>query len=161
MSIWNFDPTQYQEKTFELIPAGDHRARIKSVVFRTGENAFNSGNDGYEITMEISGYNSTVRHYLVLNPADPAKTNQAIGSLFDSFGIQDRQMGNGQNWVGKVGAVRIRHDEWNGENRAKVAYCIPRSRQDKLPAWQGSTTVQAAPAPDAFTVLPNSADLPF
>ena len=33
---------------------GDHRARISDVT----EKRFNSGNEGYEITLEISGYNS-------------------------------------------------------------------------------------------------------
>lgn len=161
MSIWNFDPTMYVERTFETIPVGDHRARIKEVIFRTGDNAFNSGNDGYEIILTISGYYGTVKHYISLNPADPAKTNQAIGALFDSFGIQERQLGNGQNWVGKVGAVRIRHEEYNGENRAKVAYCISKSRQDKLPAWKEPNGVQAKPATTDFVPVPETQDLPF
>lgn len=160
MGIWNFDPTQYQERTFELIPAGDHRARIKEVLFKT----FNSGNQGYEITLQISGYYSTVRHYLVLNPADPAKTNQAIGAFFDAFGIQERELGNGANWVGKGGAVRIRHEEYNGENRARVAYCISKARQDSLPAWKemgNTTSAPAAPAPNGFAVISDNQDLPF
>ena len=158
MAIWNFDPSQYTEKTFELIPVGDHRARVKEVHFRT----FNSGNEGYEITFTVSGYNSTVKNYLVLNPADPAKTNQAIGAFFDSFGIRETALSDGQGWVGKVGALRIRHEEYNGENRAKVAYCIARSKQDKLPAWKepgNGQAVAAKPAMGEFT--PVTEDLPF
>lgn len=158
MALWNFDPTQYTEKTFELIPVGDHRAKIKEVVLRDGDTAFNSGNSGYEITMAISGYTSTVKHYLVLNPADPARTNQAIGAFFDSFGIAERQLGNGQAWVGKAGAVRIRHEEYNGENRAKIAYCIAKSRQAKLPDWKEVGGVASAkPAVPGIDM----GDLPF
>ena len=162
MSIWNFDPTQYTERTFELIPVGDHRARIKEVVFRDDANPFSSGNQGYEITLAVSGYNSTVKHYIVLNPADPARTNQAIGAFFDSFGIQEQQLGNGQTWMNRVGAVRIRHEEYMGENRAKVAYCISRSRQDKLPDWKepaGGAPVSSMPA--GFTPTIGKDDLPF
>lgn len=160
MAIWNFDPSQYQEKTFELIPIGDHRARVKEVHFKTSS----KGNDMYEITLAVSGYNSTVRQYLVLNPADPAKTNQAIGSFFDSFGIRETALSDGQGWIGKVGAVRIRHEEYNGENYARVAYCISRSKQDKLPAWKepaGGQPVAAKPAMGGFAPVPETEDLPF
>lgn len=156
MSIWSFDPAQYTERTFELIPVGDHRARVKEVMFKT----FNSGNQGYEITLSVSGYFSTVKTWLVLDPADQARTNQAIGAFFDSFGITDRELSENPVWVGKVGAVRIRHEEYNGENRAKVAYCISRARQDKLPAWQ-EVSVSAKPATGGFAPVPDNQDLPF
>ena len=32
MAQWTYDPSQYQEKNFELIPVGDYRARIADVV---------------------------------------------------------------------------------------------------------------------------------
>ena len=52
MSItWNYDPSQYEEKNFEIIPVGDYRARISDVIVKK----FNSGNDGYEITLDING----------------------------------------------------------------------------------------------------------
>ena len=154
MANWNFDPSQYSEKNFDIIPVGDYRARIEDVV----EKKFSSGNDGYEITLAINGYNSKLWFYLVLDASNVARTNQRIGEFFDSFGITNTAMGTGKQWVGSVGAVRVKHEVYNGQNRASVAYCIARSRQDKLPAWKnnGATT----PTPVAQTVdIPD--DLPF
>jgi hypothetical protein len=152
---WNFDPSQYQEKNFDIIPVGDYRARIADVVAKT----FNSGNPGYEITLDINGHNSKLWMILVLDKSNVAQTNQRIGDFFNSFGITNTAMGTGKQWIGAVGAVRVKHEAYNGENRAKVAYCINRARQDKLPAWQGSTaTANAAPAMQPV-VAPD--DLPF
>jgi hypothetical protein len=154
MANWTFDPSQYNEKNFELIPVGDYRARISDVV----EKKFSSGNEGYEITLEINGYKSKMWFYLVLDPADPAKTNQRIGDFFNSFGITNPAMGSGKQWVGLVGAVRVKHEEYQGNNTAKVAYCINRKRQETLEAWKNGGA--AAPIAAAETiVLPD--DLPF
>lgn len=143
MANWTFDPSQYSEKNFETIPVGDYRARIEDVVEKT----FSSGNDGYEITLAINGYSSRMWYYLTLDKSNPTRTNQTIGEFFNSFGITSPAMGTGKQWVGCVGAVRVKHEMYKGENRAKVAYFIARNRQDKLPAWKGNGGVVAAPAP--------------
>ena len=155
MAQWNFDPSQYQEKSFELIPAGDYRARITDVVEKT----FKSGNEGYEITLAINGYNSHLWYYLVLDKSNPTNTNQRIGEFFDSFGIAGTAMGTGKQWVGSAGAVRVKHEEYNGNMNAKVAYVIARKKQDKLAPWKVNGTTQAAPAVDNSVNIPD--DLPF
>lgn len=155
MPVWNYDPSQYKENDFPVIPVGDYRARVADVV----EKKFSSGNEGYEITMEINGYNSKLWFYLVLDASDPAKTNQRIGDFFTSFGITNHAMGSGKQWIGAVGAVRVKHEEYNGENRAKIAYCIARNRQDKLPAWKNTAAAQAAPVVDNSVNIPDN--LPF
>ena len=155
MANWTYDPSQYKESDFQVIPVGDYRARIADVV----EKKFSSGNEGYEITLEINGYNSKLWFYLVLDASDPAKTNQRIGDFFNSFGITSPAMSSGKQWIGTVGAVRVKHEEYNGENRAKVAYCLARARQDKLAPWKNGA-VAAAPAPTVETIsIPD--DLPF
>lgn len=163
--MWNFDPNQYEEKEgFPIIPVGDHRVRIEEVVERRADkgNAFSSGNDGYEIVLAVSGHNSRLWYYLVLNPADPKKTNQRIGSFFDSFGITDYNMANYLRWKGKVGAVRVIHEEYNGEQQAKVRFCLSRKNQDKLPAWKESGNASAAPTATGFTPITADDDaLPF
>ena len=152
---WIFNPNDYEEKDFSPVPVGDHRVRISDVVAKT----FNSGNKGYEVTMEVSGHNSKLWFYLVLNESDAKKTNQNIGSFFNSFGITDPVLDNYRGWIGKVGAVRVKHEDYNGNVSAKVAYCINRSKQDKLPAAKFS----GAPAATSPVFAPVSADdeLPF
>jgi hypothetical protein len=155
MANWNFDPSQYKEYDFQMIPAGDHRVRITDVV----EKHFKSGNEGYEMTLEVSGYNSKLWYYLVLDKSNPSQTNQRIGDFFNSFGITSPAMGSGKQWVGAAGAVRVKHEEYNGQTSAKVAFCIARKNQDKLPPWKGGNSAAApspAPAP-AFA----PEDLPF
>ena len=153
MANWTYDPSQYKEQNFALIPVGDYRARIVDVVEKT----YSTGNSGYEITLEINGYNSKVWHRLVLDPKNPQRTNQSIGDFFNSFGITNPSMGTGKQWIGAVGAVRIKHEDYNGDTTAKVAYCINRSRQDKLPAWKNPQGTGATPQP--YVDIPSN--LPF
>jgi hypothetical protein len=157
MANWTYDPSQYEEKSFQIIPVGDYRARIADVVEKT----FSSGNGGYEITLDINGYNSKVWFYLVLDASNPQQTNQRIGDFFNSFGITNPAMGTGKQWIGSVGAVRIKHDEYQGNTNAKVAYCINRSRQDKLPAWKQNGAMPTNTATSEFVNVEVPGDLPF
>lgn len=158
MANWTYDPSQYEEKNFQIIPVGDYRARIADVVEKT----FNSGNQGYEITLDINGHNGKLWFYLVLDPANPQQTNQRIGDFFNSFGITNPAMGTGKQWIGSVGAVRVKHEEYNGNMNAKVAYCINRSRQDKLPAWKQNGAAPVAQAPsNEFMNVEVPGELPF
>ena len=81
---WTFNPNEYEESSFSIIPVGDHRVRINDVISKKSK----AGNDMYEITLDVSGYGSKLWFYLVLDPSDPKKTNQRIGTFFDSFGIR-------------------------------------------------------------------------
>ena len=155
MANWIFNKADYEERDFSPIPAGEHRVRIADVIFKT----FKSNNEGFEITLEVSGHNSKLWHYLVLKHDDPKKTNQNIGSFFDSFGITDYDMSHYRNWIGKVGAVRVKHEDYNGTTSAKVSYCIARTKQDKLPAAKFSNE---APAASGFGSINIETDaLPF
>ena len=152
---WSFNPAEYEESSFAIIPVGDHRVRINDVAPKT----FKSGNEGFEITFDVSGYGSKLWFYLVLDPNDTKKTNQRIGSFFDSFGITDFNMSHYPNWKGKIGAVRVKHEEYNGSTSAKVAFCLARKNQDKLPAWKDSGN-GASPI-GGFAEIPEDDDLPF
>ena len=162
---WNYNPEHFTENDFAPIPAGDHRVRIFDVVAKT----FSSGNEGFEITLDVSGHKSKLWLYLVLDHNDPQKTNQRIGTFFESFGIVDYDLSHYRGWVGKIGAVRVRHEEYHGAMKAKVAFCLSRKNQDKLPAWKGETATAAATAtaPSAYTGAPSGMvevkddDLPF
>ena len=111
------------------------------------------------MTMEVSGYNSKLWYYLVLDRSNPTQTNQRIGDFFNSFGITSPAMGSGKQWVGAAGAVRVKHEDYNGQTSAKVAFCIARKNQDKLPPWKGGNAT-AAPAPTPVPAF-NPDDLPF
>jgi hypothetical protein len=160
---WKFNPNDYTANDFAPIPAGDHRVRIFDVVERT----FSSGNEGFEITLEVSGHGSKLWFYLVLDHSDPKKTNQRIGTFFESFGIGDFDLSHYRGWVGKIGGVRVKHEEYNGKTSAKVAFCLSKKNQDKLPAWKGDTAATTTAAPSAYTGAPSGMvevkddDLPF
>lgn len=155
MANWSFNPNDYQERDFTLIPEGNYRVRIHDVTERT----FRSGNEGYEIVLDVSGYSSKLWYYLVLNAADVKQTNQNIGAFFNSFGITGNQMGTGKQWIGKVGAARVKHEEYNGQTSAKVQYLISRSKQDSLPPWQGNSA-PAKPAEQGWQQVDDE-ELPF
>ena len=135
MANWIYNASDYTARKFELIPEGDHRVRIKNVIEKT----FSTGSEGFEITLDVPGYNSKLWYYLILDPTEPAKTNQRIGMFFDSFAIQDHDFSHFNRWVGKDGAVRVKHNMYNGSKIANVAFCLSRSQQSKF------TTTQANP----------------
>jgi hypothetical protein len=69
-------------------------------------------------------------------------------------------MGTGKQWIGKVGAVKVKHEPYNGNMTAKVAFLISRKNQEKLPPANFSGN--AAPASAAgFQAVVNDSDLPF
>ncbi len=155
MINWNFDSTQYEETSFKPIPVGDHRMRVASAEEQTS----NSGNQMIKLVLEVSGYNSTIWHWIVFMPENQKLTNQKLGEFWNSFGIQQGNF-NLQSWVGKVGAGKVVHKDYNGLPNAKVSYFISKDRQDKLPAWQETNKFGAA---DGFVESAdlNDLDLPF
>ena len=131
MSInWNFNSNDYEEQSFKPIPVGDHRVRIASAEEQTSS----KGNQMIKLVLEVSGYNATLWHYIVFMPENQKLTNQKLGELFNSFGIQQGNF-NLVSWIGKVGAAKVKHEMYDGEPQPKVAYFISKERQDKLPAW--------------------------
>ena len=156
---WTFNPNEYEESSFSIIPVGDHRVRINDVISKKSK----AGNDMYEITLDVSGYGSKLWFYLVIDPTDSKKTNQRVGSFFDSFGITDYNTANYAHWKGKVGAVRVVHEEYNGEQQAKVRFCLSRKNQDKLPPAQfASTATASAPTVSGYaSISVDDNELPF
>ena len=128
MRTWNFDPTQYEARDFALIPEGDYRVTITDVT----EKQYSTGNEGLQITFEVAGYTSNLWYHLILDPNDIQKTNQRIGMFFDSFGITNYNLSCYEDWVGKSGAVRVKHSAYNGKINATVPFCLSRSQQEKF-----------------------------
>lgn len=159
---WRFDKNDVEN--FPLVPAGDHRARIKTVE----EKQSRSGKDMFVIDFELSGQPGTVRNWMVLDPDNTTATNTRLSRFWEAFGIPEGTM-NGELWIGKTGAVRIKHEADDmGEVRAKVHYPIERRKQESLPPWQEpkGKKNESVPVPDWVPTspedLPGSADdLPF
>ena len=157
MSInWNFNANEYEETSFKPIPAGDHRMRVASAEEQTSQ----SGNQMIKLVLEVSGYNSTIWHWLVFMPDNQKLTNQKLGEFWNSFGIPQGNF-NLQSRVGKVGAGKVRHEDYNGSTNAKVSYFLGKDRQDKLAPWKepGKSGV----ASEGFVEMADldSLDLPF
>jgi hypothetical protein len=154
---WTFNPNEYEESGFSIIPLGDHRVRINDVISKNSK----AGNEMYEITLDVSGHSSKLWFYLVIDPADSKKTNQRVGAFFDSFGITDYNLANYSRWKGKVGAVRVVHEEYNGEQQAKVRFCLSRKNQDKLPPAKFASTDTTATASNFDPIVADDDALPF
>ena len=153
MVNWNFNAADYEEQSFKPIPIGDHRVRIASAEEQTS----NSGRQMIKLVLDISGYSSTIWHFIVFMPDNQKLTNQKLGELWNSFGIPQGNF-NLNSWVGKVGAAKVKHEDYNGEPSAKIAYFINKNKQDKLPAWKETTSSSVV---SVFVPVDDSDDLPF
>lgn len=153
---WNFNADDYKENSFAPIPVGDHRVRIRDAEETTSRN----GNDMIKMTLDVSGYSSTLWFYIVFMPDNPQMVNQKLGQVFSSFGITPGDL-NLENWKGKVGAARIKHRQYNGETQADVSYFLSKEKQEQLPAWQ-EPAGKASVTGGGFTDLSvDEGDLPF
>lgn len=153
---WNFNADDYKENDFAPIPVGDHRVRIANVEEQKSKN----GNDMLVLTLDVSGHSGSLWFYLVFMPNNPQITNQRLGQIFDSFGIQPGNM-NFTSWLGKVGGARIKHEQYNGETSAKVNYFLSRSKVDALPAWQESAGKASVTGGGSTMTEVTDDDLPF
>ena len=134
MINWTYKAEDFKqhENTNSLIPEGDHRVVVNRVTVKT----YSSGNEGFEIMLDVSGHPGKLWHRIIMDPSNPEKTNHHIGKFMESFGITDYDLNHYESWAGKDGAVRVKHESYNGSMTAKVIFCITRAYQEKLPAWR-------------------------
>ncbi len=88
--LWGnkYNPNDYNEDKYSLIPEGDYRVRIENAEEATSH----ANNNMIKLTLAISGYSSKLWYYLVLNdnsPEEIKKTNKKLGKIFESFGIAE------------------------------------------------------------------------
>lgn len=126
---WKFE--RNESTNFEIIPEGKHRVRIKSAEKAISKN----GNDMLVIQLEVNGYTSTLYHYITFMDDKPEITNRMLTQFFDSFKDIPEGDFNTANWIGKVGACTVKHEEYQGETRAKLGYFIHKDKQGDLPLW--------------------------
>lgn len=156
---WSY---QREEREFEQIPEGRYRIRIKSADKAISK----SGNDMLVLQFEVSGQNQILYHYIVFLDDRPEITNRMLTQFFDSFaGIAEGDFNMG-NWIGKVGACQVKHDDsYDGKPRAKIQYFLNASQAKELPMWVEPSNSQGAPKPqpkadaDGFMKIPDG-DLP-
>ena len=135
MIEWRFNPDDYNPDRFELVPPGDYRVRIEDAEEKTSK----SGYPMVQMRLKVSGYNGSIWHYMVFMSDTPERvkiTNDNLGRIFDSFGIQQGDL-NLEHWKGKVGAAHVKNEPDNKNNmRAVIGYFIQRAKQDELAGWQ-------------------------
>lgn len=146
--MWNF---KREETSFEAIPEGKHRCRIKEVEKATSKN----GNDMLIVKLEVSGQTSLLFHYITFMNEHPEITNRMLTQLFDSFEIEE---GNFQiaTWVGKAGGVMVKHDE---DGRARVHYFLSKKATQELPEWKNADNGVGSGFADATPI--SDEELPF
>lgn len=126
---WNYQ--RDESGSFAPLPVGRYRIRIseaEKVVSKTGK-------DMLRLVFEVSGKNSKLFHNIVFLPDKPEITNRNLTKFFDSFkDIPDGDF-NTANWIGKVGACEVKHEEYKGEMKAAVKYFIHKDKQESLAPW--------------------------
>lgn len=152
---WNY---QREETSFAPLPEGKYRIRIKGVEKAQSRN----GNEMLVFQFDVSGSNKTLYHYITFLPNNPQVTNGQLTQFFDSFkDIKDGDF-DFLNWVGKVGAAKIKHEEYNGETRERISYFIKADKQNDLPPWQEVGTVSSSvTAGTGFAPADSGYDVPF
>ncbi|MCK9477970.1 MAG: DUF669 domain-containing protein [Firmicutes bacterium] len=148
---WQFNADNYEERSFEVLPIGDYRIRVEKA--EQGKSA--KGNDLVKLTFAVSGKNTRLFHYITFLPNNPEATDQMLGDFWDSFQIAHGNL-EPSTWIGKVGACRTKHEEYEGEKQHKVAYFKKPNQVEKLPPWVESSSVHTQPVPP-----PTDADVPF
>ena len=117
-----------------------------------------------KLSLDVSNFPGKLFYYLVFLPNNTTMTNTNLKRLWDSFEIETGNM-NTASWVGKVGAARVKHEEYNGDQTARISYFIERKKQDKLPAWveksSGGNTNDLTPMPDNMQSPFSMDDLPM
>ena len=131
---FSFNPDEVELKDgWELVPEGKHRARIEKIE----ETESKAGNDMLVVHVEVSGYSGTLKEYIV----DGEFSNNMIGSILESIGILDSFKKNVaiskviQMAKGKVGAISVKHEEYNGKPQPRIGFWLRRNKQDELPKW--------------------------
>lgn len=127
--MWKYEHTE--GNSFEPISAGPHRVRIESAEKAVSK----TGKDMLKIVMEVSGCKSKLFHNIVFLPDRPEITNRNLTDFYAAFAQIKEGDFNLAGWVGKMGAVQVKHEPYNGEMQARVHYFIPAGKQLALPVW--------------------------
>lgn len=152
-----------QERQFSVIPEGEYRIRIRSAEKAVSK----SGRDMLSLQFDVSGRNEILYHYIVFLDDKPEITNRMLTQFFDSFKDIPEGDFNIRNWIGKVGACKIRHEESDyngGSTQARIHYFIEAGKQGNLAPWKEpggekkKDWTDNPAAGDEFVPVPEDAD---
>ena len=134
--LWdNYNPEDFSENEYTLIPEGRYRVRIEDAEEATSH----SGKNMIKLTLAVSGYRSKLWSYIVLDATTPEQikaTNRKLGAIFNSFDIVEGNM-HISDWRGCVGGAQVVHKkDATGKDRAEIAYFLYRKNVNELPDWQ-------------------------
>lgn len=121
-----------ESTSFEPIPEGTYRVRIK----QADKAMSKKGNDMITLQFEVSGSKQILYHYITFMDDRPEITNRMLTQFFDSFKDIPEGDFDMRKWVGKVGACKVKHEEYNGNMQAKIHYFISVDKQKDLPPWK-------------------------
>ena len=148
MSDYSWDstvPAQVEQREFKVPPIGEYDFMVESVEKTYAQS---SGNPMLKIKMDLRGADGCVFDNLVLTD----KAMFKVVTFLESIGLKEKgkeltmSIGDAADKaVGKEGRLKIKHETYNGELRAKVDHCI---------ITQSKT---AAKAPE----IGNTDDVPF
>lgn len=144
MINWTYNAENYKGNNYQLIPPGDYRVRIESAEEKVSKT---SGKEMIELTLKVNGHSQKLWHYVVFDNSTPEatkRTDSNLGQIFESFGIADGDL-NIENWVGKIGAARIKHvpDNRNvNRMQARISFFLRQDKQVLLEEWQRDEIIQ-------------------
>ena len=159
---WEFK--EESTPSYEVIPVGDYRVKVESVDKKVSSN----GNDMLAIKFAVSGRKSYLFHNIVFLQDRPEITNRMLTNFYHAFPQIPMGEFDLNKWIGKVGAVHVKHEDYNGSPQARVHYFIDASKQNGLPAWvepdrSDDNKSQQVQATDGFIDVPEGVQeqLPF
>lgn len=120
------------DTNFPLMKEGNYRVRINraSITLGSDYNAY------VEIILDVSGTARKLTYYVCLDMNNEQETNNRLQALYNSFDINYSEQDNLDSWKHKMGAVRIVHTEYKGKTFAKIAFCLDKEYQKKIPKWK-------------------------
>ncbi|MDR1979558.1 MAG: hypothetical protein LBQ42_12560 [Synergistaceae bacterium] len=128
MIPWDYDDSQYsKDDTFPLVPEGEYPVKILEVKYQESQ----TKKDMYVLKVKLLDLSGILFYYLVFDPENSGMTHQNLGRIYDSFDIPKGEM-DGNQWVGKVGAAKVEHEEYKGKPQARIARFLTRERQEEL-----------------------------
>ena len=155
---WHYNADDFSEDNYGTIPVGDYRAIIENAEETSSQN---TGLPMIKLTLKVNGYNSKLWGYIVLDPDNPKRTNQTLGTVFNSFAITPGNM-DIDTWIGRMGpftsgtnqtitATRALNSATSSTAKIRTSYRSGRVIPAPLPQtiltliWSTSETVKTCP----------------